>query len=226
MLDCASSATGPQQFAHWTGDGYAFASINYRLVPNATVEQQAADVVAAIAWLRDNAGRLGIDTTRIVLMGHSAGAHLLALVGTAPQYLAAAGMALSDLRGVIALDGVGYDVARQMADSGRLLRSTYLAAFGTDAARQRQLSPTAQAAAPNAPAFLLAHVDRADGKTQAEALGAALRQAGTPAEVVSVAGKDLRGHMEINRLLGDADYQGTAVIDAWLRALLQSGTQR
>lgn len=221
-----AGATGPRQFAHWTGDGYAFASINYRLVPNATVEQQAADVVAAIAWLRDNAERLGIDTTRIVLMGHSAGAHLAALVGTDPQYLAAAGMALSDLRGVIALDGAGYDVARQMADSGRLLRSTYLAAFGTDAARQRQLSPTAQAAAPNAPAFLLAHVDRADGKTQAEALGAALRQAGTPAEVVSVAGKGLRGHMEINRLLGDADYPGTAVIDAWLRALLQSDAPR
>jgi acetyl esterase/lipase len=158
-----ASATGPQQFAHWTGDGYAFASINYRLVPNATVEQQAADVAAALAWLRGNAERLGIDTTRIVLMGHSAGAHLVALVGTDPQYLAAAGMALSDLSGIIALDGAGYDVARQMADSGRLMRATYLAAFGTDAARQRQLSPTLQAAAPNAPAFLLVHVDRADG---------------------------------------------------------------
>ena len=150
----------------------------------------------------------------------------MALVGTDPQYLAAAGMALSDLRGIIALDGAGYDVARQMVDSGRLMRATYLAAFGTDAARQRQLSPTLQAAAPNAPAFLLAHVDRADGKTQAEALGAALRQAGTPVQVASVAGKGLRGHMEINRLLGNADYQGTAVVDGWLRALLQPGAPR
>jgi acetyl esterase/lipase len=221
-----ASATGPHQVAHWTGDGYAFASINYRLVPNATAEQQAADVAAAIAWLRSNAARLGIDTTRIVLMGHSAGAHLVALVGTDPQYLAAAGITLSDLRGVIALDGAAYDVARQMADSGRLMRSTYLAAFGTDAARQRQLSPTLQAHAPNAPAFLLAHVDRADGKTQAEALGAALRQAGTPVQVASVDGKGLRGHMEINRLLGNADYPGTAVVDDWLRGLLQPGAAR
>lgn len=221
-----ASATGPQQVAHWTGDGYAFASINYRLVPNATVEQQAADVAAAIAWLRSNAARLGIDTTRIVLMGHSAGAHLVALVGTDPQYLAAAGITLSDLRGVIALDGAAYDVARQMVDSGRLMRSTYLAAFGTDAARQRQLSPTLQAGAPNAPAFLLAHVDRADGKTQAEALGTALRRARTPVQVTSMDGKGLRGHMEINRLLGNADYPGTAVVDDWLRALLQPGAAR
>lgn len=221
-----ASATGPQQVAHWTGNGYAFASINYRLVPNAIVEQQAADVAAAIAWLRSNAGRLNIDTTRVVLMGHSAGAHLVALVGTDPQYLAAAGMTLSDLRGVIALDGAAYDVARQIADSGRLMRSTYLAAFGNDAARQRQLSPTLQAAAPNAPAFLLAHVDRADGKAQAKALGAALREAGTPVQVTSVDGKGLRGHMEINRLLGNASYPGTAVIDDWLRTLLQPGAPR
>ena len=145
----------------------------------------------------------------------------MALVGTDPQYLAAAGMALSDLRGIIALDGAGYDVARPKADSGRLMRATYLAAFGTDAARQRQLSLTL-----HAPAFLLPHVDRADGKTQAEALGAALRQAGTPVQVASAAGKGLRGHMEINRLLGNADYQGTAVVDGWLRALLQPGAPR
>ena len=170
--------------ARWANSkGWAFASANYRLVPQATVEQQAADVGSAVAWLRSIADKQGLDPNRIVLMGHSAGAHLVALVGTDPQYLAAAGITLSDLRGVIALDGAAYDVARQMADSGRLMRSTYLAAFGTDAARQRQLSPTLQAAAPNAPAFLLAYVDRADGKTQAKALGAALRQAGTPVQV-------------------------------------------
>ena len=74
------SATGMQKVEHLTNEGFAFASINYRLVPAATVEQQAADVSAAVAWHRSHAARLGIDASRIVLMGHSAGAHLVALV--------------------------------------------------------------------------------------------------------------------------------------------------
>ncbi|XUM24396.1 alpha/beta hydrolase fold domain-containing protein [Bradyrhizobium oligotrophicum S58] len=69
------NATGAAKIEHLLAQGYAFALIDYRLVPAATVEQQAADVAAAVAWLRKNAGRLGIDPSRLVLMGHSAGAH-------------------------------------------------------------------------------------------------------------------------------------------------------
>ncbi|GLH78561.1 hypothetical protein SSBR45G_34700 [Bradyrhizobium sp. SSBR45G] len=211
------NATGAAKVEHLLAQGYAFASIDYRLVPSASVEQQAADVAAAVAWLRNNAGRLGIDPARIVLMGHSAGAHLVALVGTDPRYLAAAGLSLRDVGGIVALDGACYDVARQIADSGRFMTDTYIQAFGTDPARQRALSPTLQAAKPNAPAFLILHVDRADGTAQSEALGAALMQAGTPAEVEAVRGTGLRGHIEINRELGNASHPATAIVDAWLR---------
>ena len=41
--------------AHFTAQGWAFASANYRLVPQVSVEQQAADIAAAIAWARSNA---------------------------------------------------------------------------------------------------------------------------------------------------------------------------
>ncbi len=216
------NATGTLKVEHLTQAGYAFASINYRLVPSATVEQQAADVAAAVAWLRGHAGVLGIDASRIVLMGHSAGAHLVALVGTDPQYLAAAGLSLSNLRGVIALDGAAYDVARQIADSGRLMHPTYVQAFGTEPARQRALSPVWQAAAAKSPAFLILHIDRADGKAQSEALAQALTQAGTPAEVHGVPGTGLLGHMTINRALGSADEAATPVVDDWLRRLLRA----
>jgi arylformamidase len=217
-----NNATGVQKVEHLTGEGYAFASINYRLVPAATVEQQAADVSAAVAWLRGHAGQLGIDVSRIVLMGHSAGAHLVALVGTDPQYLTAAGLSLSDLRGVVALDGACYDVARQIAEGGRFMRDTYLEAFGSDPARQRALSPIFHTGAPHAPAFLIIHIDRADGRAQSEALAKALVQAGTSAQVHGVDGTGLRGHMEINRSLGSADYPPTAVVDDWLRKLIGS----
>lgn len=217
-----NNATGMQKVDHLTHQGYAFVSINYRLVPAATVEQQAADVSAAIAWVKGNAGRLGIDPSRIVLMGHSAGAHLVALVGTDPRYMAAAELSLADLRGVVALDGACYDVARQIADGGRFMRDTYVAAFGGELARQRALSPTLQAPAPDTPAFLIAHIDRADGKAQSEALADALVRAGTSAQVHGFGGTGLRGHMEMNRSLGAIDYPATAVVDAWLRTRLQS----
>jgi acetyl esterase/lipase len=213
------NATGQYKAPHYLEQGYAFASINYRLVPDATVEQQAADVASAIAYLRRDAAKLGFDPNRIVLMGHSAGAHLSALVGTDPQYLRGAGLDLSALDGVIPLDGAAYDVPQQLVDGNRIMQDTYAEAFGSDPARQKQLSPFYHAASPNAPSFLILHVERDDGKRQSEALADSLKKAGTDVQLRAFAGKGLKGHMEINRQLGDPDYPATAVVDAWLQGV-------
>jgi acetyl esterase/lipase len=210
---------GSAKLEHWQAHGYAVASVNYRLVPAATVEQQAADVAAAVAYLKRNAPRLGFDSERIALVGHSAGAHLVALVGTDPQWLRGAGLSMSDIAGVVPLDGAGYDVPAQMGENARLMGDTYEQAFGTDPVRQRALSPTFQAAAPNAPAFLILHVERDDAVAQSKALGEALRKAGTEAKVQGFKGKGLRGHMEINRKLGEPDYPATPVVDAFLKQI-------
>ncbi len=212
-----SMMTGSAKLAHWQAQGYAVASLNYRLVPDATVEQQAADVAAAVAYLKNNAARLGFDGRRIALVGHSAGAHLVALVGTDPQWLAGAGMRLDDIPGIVPLDGAAYDVPAQMGENERLMGDTYRQAFGTDPARQRALSPIFHAGAPNAPSFLILHVQRRDGTAQSEALGEALRAAGTSARVQGFPGRGLRGHAEINRKLGEADYPATPVVDAFLK---------
>jgi acetyl esterase/lipase len=213
------NATGATKVQHLLGQGYAVASIDYRLVPAATVEQQAGDVAASVAWLRGKAGELRIDPSRIVLMGHSAGAHLVALVGTDPHYFEAAGLSYRDLKGVIALDGACYDVPRQIAEGGQFMHDTYIQAFSGDPARQKALSPTLHAAAPNAASFLILHVDRSDGIAQSEALAAALRATGTPVELNGFEGKGLRGHMAINRDLGSPDYPATPVVDAWLKRI-------
>lgn len=213
------SATGRAKPVHYPEQGYAFASINYRLVPAATVEQQAADVASALAAVLAKADALGIDRTRVVLMGHSAGAHLVALVGTDERYLRGTGLSFADVDGVIPNDGAAYDVPAQMQDGGRFMQSTYVQAFGTDPVRQRALSPTLQAPAPNAPKFLLLHVQRSDGVKQAEGLAAALRKAGTGVEVAGFPGDGLKGHAEINRKLGEADYPATAVVDRWLKGV-------
>lgn len=204
---------------HYPGQGYAFASINYRLVPAATVEEQASDVANAVKALIDRAGSVGVDRRRIVLMGHSAGAHLVALVGTDERYLRGAGLSFADIAGVIPIDGAAYDVAAQMLDGPPIMQKTYAQAFGSDPVRQDALSPTRQAAAPNARAFLLLYVQRADGVRQAKALGDALEKGGTRVEHGSFPGEGLKGHAEINRSLGDPAYAPTGFVDGWLRRL-------
>ncbi|QGN56207.1 alpha/beta fold hydrolase [Novosphingobium sp. Gsoil 351] len=202
---------------HLTAQGYAFASLDYRLVPAARVEDQAADIATALRVLIDRAAALGIDPKRIVLMGHSAGAHLVALVGTDASYLKGAGLSPRDLAGIVPIDGAAYDVPAQMSDGPRIMQQTYRQAFGTDPARQRALSPTLQAAAPNAPRFLLLHVMRPDGARQGEALEKALRAGGTNVAREGFAGTGLAGHMEINRRLGDPGYAPTVALDGFLR---------
>lgn len=104
-----------------------------------------------------------------------------------------------------------------MRDGPPIMQDTYAQAFGNDPARQRALSPTLQAAAPNAPAFLIPHVQRPDGIRQSDALAAALRSAGARAETASFEGSGLKGHAEINRSMGDPAYAATPVVDAWLK---------
>jgi arylformamidase len=216
------NATGRDLGPHMVASGYNFATIDYRLVPDATVEDQARDVAAAVRALIDRADTLGIDRRRIVLAGHSAGAHLVALVGTDPQYLRSAGLSMADIAGIVPIDGAAYDVPNQVDENPRLMGKVYRQAFGTDDTRQRALSPTLHAARPNVGEFLILYVERKDGTEQSEALGAALERAGTNVELAQFPGRGLRGHMQINRSLGDPDYPATATLDRWLARVFAS----
>jgi acetyl esterase/lipase len=63
-------------------DGYAMASINYRLAPAAIWPTQIQDCKAAIRWLKAHAPEYGYDANRIAVMGESAGGQLVAMLGT------------------------------------------------------------------------------------------------------------------------------------------------
>ncbi len=66
----------------FVGQGYAIASLNYRLSQHAPFPAQIEDCKAAIRWLRAHAADYGIDPDRVAVGGSSAGGHLVALVGT------------------------------------------------------------------------------------------------------------------------------------------------
>ncbi len=63
--------------------GYAIASVNYRLSQHARFPAQIEDCKAAVRWLRANAGTYGLDPERVASWGESAGGHLAAMLGTA-----------------------------------------------------------------------------------------------------------------------------------------------
>ena len=62
-------------------DGYAMASVGFRLSGDAMFPAQIHDIKAAIRYLRGNAASLGYDAARIAILGSSSGAHLASLVG-------------------------------------------------------------------------------------------------------------------------------------------------
>ncbi len=65
-----------------TAQGYAVASINYRLSQHAVFPAQIEDCKAAIRWLRASAAKYHLDQDRIGVWGSSAGGHLVAMLGT------------------------------------------------------------------------------------------------------------------------------------------------
>lgn len=192
--------------------GFTLASIGYRLAPQVSAREQADDVAAAVAMI----GRT-LPGRPVVLVGHSAGAHLVALVGVDPIYLAAHGLAPADLAAVIPLDGAGYDATEPRMDGpiGRQLEQMYDAAFGDQRA---ELSPILRVRAGQAyPPFLIFHIEsRRDSTRQSRRLADALIAAGGQAEVVAAPGDT---HGDINAEFGqpgDAEGERAAAFIAAL----------
>ena len=140
-----------------------------------------------------------MDPNKVILQGHSAGAHLAALVALDPRYLAAANVPASSIKAVSLLDGAGYDVSAQIANGGNSL--LYRSVFGSEAAMQAQLSPLTYArVAKSPPPFLIHYVaDREASRAQSNQLAEALQAQGGVAEVHAAVGKT---HGTLNREFG------------------------
>jgi arylformamidase len=101
--------------------GIACANVNYRLAPAHLWPAPAEDVAAAIAWVHAHIAGYGGDPGRLFLLGHSSGAMLVALLGSDERYLAAQGMKLADLRGVMPMGSIMWDddLEQAIAQYGR-----------------------------------------------------------------------------------------------------------
>jgi acetyl esterase/lipase len=85
--------------------GYVTVIPDYRLYPEVRFPTFLEDSAQAVAWTRQHAHEFGGDPDRIVLMGHSAGAHMAAMLAVNSKYLEKAGVPSRSIVGLVGLSG-------------------------------------------------------------------------------------------------------------------------
>jgi acetyl esterase/lipase len=155
--------------------GVGVVAANYRLTPKVHHPAHAQDVAKAVAWAHRNIGKHGGRADQLFLAGHSAGGHLVALLGTDESYLKAEKLSLENIKGVIPISGV-YTV-----------RPREKGPFPPDEAGSRQASPQTHVKGRHPP-FLILYADK-DGKDfdkMAEEFCQALEKAKGTAAVLKI----------------------------------------
>ncbi|MCR4268108.1 alpha/beta hydrolase [Nitratireductor sp. ZSWI3] len=195
-----------------TARGYVLVAIDYRKVPATTIDGQVDDLVAAISWVRLNISRYGGDPGRIVLMGHSAGAHLVAM--------AAARDVAGSVRGVIPNDVQAYDMVAYAGMRGSL-GYPYINAFGSNPRDWVRWSPVTYARQRSGfPPHLFLHSGSNGERRRALTNGYAnlLRSRGTR---VSVFDGGRYTHGSIARKLGQPGDAATVTIERFLAQVMR-----
>lgn len=210
-------------WASGTRDGYQFAGRalaaqgfvvvvpDYRLVPQVRFPSFVEDGAAAVRWAKANAARFGGDGSRIVLMGHSAGAHIAALLALDEQWLGADRQAV---KGFVGLAGP-YDFLPLDPGAARN-------ALG-DWPRPEETQPITFSGAGDPPALLLAGAkDETVKPRNSTALADKLKAAGVDATATIY--PDL-GHIGIVTALAQP-LRGKAPVLADTAAFIQRATRR
>lgn len=193
----------------WTAAGAIVISTNYRLVPDADPVEQARDVAQAVARAQAVVAGLGGDGDGFVLMGHSAGGHLVALLAASPAM--AREFDVNPWRASVLLDAGAIDVVSRLDHGAPALFEN---AFGSDPAFWRAASPLHQLQAKTAPILAVCASLRRDSCDDNRGFVDKARGLGGRAELLP---KPL-SHMQINRDLGE-DNAYTREVEAFLRSV-------
>jgi arylformamidase len=193
----------------FTEAGFIFVPINHRLLPTAEMGAITKDVGNALGWVHKNIAEYGGDPARLLVMGHSSGGQLAALMCTDDRYAKAEGFPLTIIRGCVPVDADTFDipaiieVAETRARAHQLPLPTYghRQKFGNDPVKHRDFSAVTHVA-PNKgiPRFLILHIaGHPDTGAQARRMANVLEAAGIPVKVV--AGRETT-HASINDNIG------------------------
>lgn len=194
----------------WVNKGFIFISINYPMLPEADVQAQEAALMQSVIHAQQTVKHWGGDPTKFILMGHSAGAHLVALLNADPQVALSQGA--QPWLGAVALDSAVLDVPARMQVKHMPL---YDQAFGKDPVYWQALSPIHHVTALSPPLLTVCSTQRADHPCdQARAYQKAAQASGRQ---VTVLPQD-KSHGEINATLG-ADETYTIAVEQFMAGL-------
>ncbi|MFK7760474.1 MAG: alpha/beta hydrolase, partial [Phycisphaerales bacterium] len=210
--------------AQWATDqNMVFVSVNYRLSPRVMHPQHATDVAQSIAYVIDHASEWNADPDQLIVMGHSAGAHLAAIVATDESLLDPHDRAPSDLAAVILLDGAGYNIEQRFNDPdlSRLEHRWYTDAFGSNPKSWELASPTLQIHPSDPlPALLAVYAgDVQSSRLQTIELANAWKATNAPTTIHHAPTKD---HTSINKDLGKQNDPDTQVVQEFIELILST----
>lgn len=193
-----------------TSLGYIFVAMDYRLVPHTDIEGQTQDVARAINWVSSHIGEYGGDPTRIAIMGHSAGAHLVTMVAVRH---------LVNVEGVISDDVQAYDMVRYNAMRGSL-GYPYKQAFGSDPVDWARWSPiTYLRRSSNVPPHLMMFSGSDGARRRALTTDYARVLSGRGCDVTVFDGSRYN-HGTIARYLGRPNDAASAAVKRFLRRVI------
>ena len=214
--DKTSVQLKPQVFVE---KGFVFVSTNYRLLPDVDMATIFRDIAKSIRWVYDHIADHGGDPQRLLVMGHSAGAQLAALVSIDDRYLKAEGLSLDIIKGCVPVDGDTYDVPAiiETAETRRRVHGLPQAKFGhrekfgNDPAKHRDFSAVTHVAKDKGiPPFLILYVaGHPDVTAQAQRLENVLKESGIP---VTAFGARETTHNKLNNDLGLPDDPATKAL--------------
>jgi arylformamidase len=177
----------------WVPRDFIVISTNYRMLPKADPLEQAKDVARAVAVAQQRAASWGGDPAKFILMGHSAGAHLVALLNASPAV--AGELPITPWLGVVSIESGALDVVEIMR--GPHARS-YDRAFGRDTAYWRTVSPMHALTQATAPILVVCSIRRPTSCARSDRFAAKVSALGSRASVLR---EDL-SHAEADARLG------------------------
>jgi len=189
--------------------GFVLISVNYPMLPQTDPVQQARSVAQALSFAQRHATEWGANPREFILMGHSAGAHLVSLISAEPMMALSIGA--QPWLGTVALDSAAFNVATIMRGPHLPL---YDRAFGNDPAFWNAASPIAQLHGRITPFLAVCSSQRRESCPQAQAFVDKARTFGTQARVLP----ENLTHEEINEQLGEPSGY-TSQVEAFMATL-------
>lgn len=149
---------------------------DYRVYPDVVFPVFVDDAALAVSWSKEHLTKFGLNPDRLFVLGHSAGAHIAALLALNPLYLSRYGLSTASLSGMIGLAGP-YDFLPLQSDKLKAI-------FGVEQERWRS-QPINYVDGNNPPVLLMfGDNDKTVGPKNSRNLAAKIREKDGSAELI------------------------------------------